>query len=115
VSFSQWFPLTAGGVAGAPDAPAAVQLCTQDRHLQTYPKGKSAMVFYFFAARSAREALLRLFADEIAQPGVRGEGALVFRVWTGDGAREALERLYDEFYDRFGSPPCFNVGPDPDG
>ncbi len=109
--FSEWFPLSAAGVTQhAPDAPAAVQVSRLDKSLALYPKGKSAMVFYFYAARSAREALRRLFADELDEPGARGQGELAFRFYAGgDEARVHLERLYFEFEDRFGAPPVLHV------
>ncbi|HEY4223812.1 MAG TPA: hypothetical protein VGO62_20790 [Myxococcota bacterium] len=109
--FSDWVALDPHGVAAAPDAPAAVQVSRADRSLAHYPKGKSAMVFYFYAARSAREALKRLFADELDDSGARGQGALAFRVLVGgDAARAHLERLYFEFEERFGAPPVLHAG-----
>ncbi len=112
--FSEWFPLDAAGTGQhAPDAPAAVQVSRLDRSLAVYPKGKSAMVFSFYAARSAREALRRLFADELEEPGARGQGALAFRfIAGGDAARVHLERLYFEFEERFGAPPVLHASDD---
>jgi hypothetical protein len=109
--FSQWFPLTSAGVEeNAPDAPAAVQLARADKSLVPYPRGKSAMVFYFYAARSAKEALKRLFAEELESAGARGQGPLTFRVLAGgDEARRHLERLYFEFEERFGSAPVLHA------
>lgn len=109
--FSEWFPLTGAGVElHAPDVPAAVQLSRLDKSLVPYPKGKSAMVFYFYAARSAKEALKRLFAEELEETGARGQGALAFRVLPGgDEARVHLERLYFEFEERFGSAPVLHA------
>lgn len=111
--FSDWYPLTAEGVRShAPDAPAALQLSRLDRSLVRYPKGRSAMVFYCYAARSAREALQRLFAEELEETGARGQGALAFRFLPGgDDARHHLERLYLEFEERFGRAPVLH--PDP--
>jgi hypothetical protein len=110
--FSDWVPLTRHDVrAQAPDAPAAVQV-RRAEGLVRYPQGKSAMVFYFFAERSAREALERLFLDELDAPGARGEGPLLFRVLTSEGARETLERLFDDFAARFGRAPCLHPGDD---
>jgi hypothetical protein len=111
--FGDWIALTSEGVGGAPDEPAAVQVARADKSLVQYAKGKSAMVFYFYAARSAREALKRLFADELDEAGARGQGALAFRVLTGgDEARLHLERLYFEFEERFGSPPVLHANGD---
>ncbi len=115
--FEDWQSLTRDVVNAAADAPGAVQLCTRDRRLIAYPKGKSAMVFYFYAARSVREALLRLFADELDVPGARGEGALSFRVLLQsathpDDARQRLTRLYDEFEALFGAPPILHTAHD---
>ena len=108
--FGEWQPLTPDGVAAAPDAPAAVQVSTEDRRLVPYPKGKSAMVFYFYAALSAREALRRVFKDELEERGSQGEGPLVFRVLVGgDEARQHLERLFEEFEQRFGAAPVLHT------
>ena len=73
------------------------------------------MVFYFYAARSAREALLRLFKEELEDRGSRGQGPLAFRVLVGgDEARAHLEQLYATFQDSFGGPPVLHVSPDDD-
>lgn len=108
--FSDWRPLTPDGLSLAPDEPGAVQLSCADKRLVPYPRGKSAMVFYFYAARSMREALRRLFADELEAPGARGEGPLAFRTMAGgDEARLHLETLYDRFYEQFGAPPVLHA------
>lgn len=108
--FGGWLPLDAEGISSAPDAPCAVQVATRDRRLIAYPSGKSTMVFYFYAARSARGALERLFRDELLEPGARGQGPLSFRVLVGgDDARAHLERLFAEFEARFGAPPILHV------
>ncbi len=113
--FSDWQPLTRTGVETCGEGPGAVQLCRLDKSLIEYPKGKSTMVFYFYAARSMREALRRLFADELDEPGSRGEGALAWRIEAGgDDARVRLERLYEEFVDRFGRPPILHPDDDDD-
>lgn len=111
--FGRWHALVRAELAEhAPDAPAAVQIARADKSLVRYPKGKSTMVFYFYAARSAREALARVFADEFDAPGARGQGALVFRTLVGgDDARQHLERLFDEFIARFGAPPVLHAAP----
>jgi hypothetical protein len=106
--FGDWIPLTQDGVEQAPDAPAAVQLCRADRSLVQYPKGKSAMVFYFYAGRSARAALQKMFADELDEPGCKGQGPLAFRVLEGARAQDTLARLFDDFQDRFGSAPILH-------
>ena len=115
--FSGWIPFDVAGLQRAPDAPAAVQLGRADRTLVLYPSGKSAMVFYFYAARSAREALARVFKDELEEPGARGQGPLVYRVLEGgDDARVHLERLFDDFRTRFGRAPILHPDDeDPDG
>lgn len=108
--FGEWIPLTHDGIARCPDAPAAVQVSTEDRRLVQYPKGKSAMVFYFYAQRSAREALRRAFADELDERGARGEGPLAFRVLEGgDEVKAHLERLFAEFEARFGDAPTLHA------
>ena len=109
-SFGAWHPLDDVHVRdAAPDAPGAVQLKRADGTLVVYPRGKSAMVFYFYAARSVREALRRLFRDELDESGARGEGPLVFRVCPGgDDARALLERLFDTFVDDFGRAPALH-------
>ena len=90
-----------------------MQLRRADGSLVAYPRGKSAMVFYFYAARSVREALRRVFADELAEPGARGEGPLVFRVCAGgDETRRWLESLYDDFVERFGRAPALHADDD---
>lgn len=113
--FGPWLPLTREGVESASGLPAAVQIGTEDRRLVGYPKGKSAMVFYFYAARSAREALLRVFKEELETRGSRGQGPLAFRQLVGgDEARAHLEKLYFEFEERFGAPPILHASPDGD-
>ena len=115
IELSEWAPLTEKLLrARAPDEPAAVQL-RRANGLVPYARGKSAMVFYFYAARSARQALLRAFADEVAEPGARGQGPLWFRTAVGgDDVREGLERLYEEFVARFGAPPVLHASDDDD-
>lgn len=108
--FGPWYPLTREGVEHASGLPSAVQVSTQDRRLVHYPKGKSAMVYYFYAARAAREALLRLFQDELDERGSRGEGPLVFRQMVGGNeVLEHIEKLYGDFEERFGAPPILHV------
>lgn len=115
--FGDWYPLTEAGIDGAPRGPAAVQL-RRALGLVRYPRGRSAMVFYFYAADNAANALSKLFADELTTPGTRGHGALWFRFSEEEDAREGLEALYHEFIRRFGAPPALNAsddeGPEPD-
>jgi hypothetical protein len=113
MQFGDWQALTPVGVDAAHDGPAAVQVARADRQLVSYPHGKSAMVFYFYAARSAREALSRLFDDELQEPGARGEGALAFRLCPGgEPAKAWLEELFDRFIAEFGRAPILH--PDDD-
>ncbi len=108
--FGEWIPLTAAGLLLATEGAGAVQLCRADKSLIEYPKGKSTMVFYFYAGRSVRDALRKVFADEIDEAGARGEGPLSFRFLAGgDEAKRWLEGLYEEFCDRFGAPPILHV------
>ena len=110
LAFGCWEPLTLEGLNAADDAAGAVQLARADRGLITYPKGKSTMVFYFYAARSMREALRRLFHDELMEPGSRGEGPLVFRTAPGGADVQAwAEGRYDDFVERFGAPPALHA------
>ena len=107
--FSEWFPLTAAGTAEhAPIGPAAVQL-RRAEGLVSYPTGKSAMVFYFYAEQSVAEALASAFEDELAAAGVRGQGPLWFRVLEGTLARSTLTDLFDEFEARFGAAPVLHT------
>jgi hypothetical protein len=107
-AFSSWFPLTPDGVREhAPPTPAAVQV-RRAEGLVVYPEGKSAMVFYFFAGASVREALSTAFADELATPGARGHGPLWFRYLAGERSQQSLASLFDEFEDRFGAPPALH-------
>lgn len=106
-TFGAWVRLDDEGLAQVPDAPAAVQL-RREAGLVGYPSGKSAMVYYFYAATSARVALKDAFADELAAPGARGQGPLLVRFATGATARASLEKLYDAFVARFGAPPVLN-------
>jgi hypothetical protein len=112
--FGPWSSLSEDRVAhDAPDAPGAVQLRRADGMLIRYPRGRSAMVFYFYAARSVREALKRVFRDELDEPGSRGEGPLEFRVLPGgQEARVRLEQLYEEFDAQFGRPPVLHLDDD---
>lgn len=115
MQFGDWQPLTSAGVDDALDGPAAVQVARADRQLVAYPRGKSAMVFYFYAARSAREALRRLFDDELLEPGARGEGPLVFRVCAGgEPAKAWLEELFERFVTDFGRAPLLHPDDDDD-
>lgn len=115
LEFGPWQPLDDAHVQELPDAPGAVQLGRADRSLVDYPRGKSAMVFYFYAARSMREAVRRLFADELQEPGTRGEGALVVRVCAGgDDTRAWLEQLFEDFVERFGRAPILHPDDDDD-
>lgn len=114
MKFGDWYPLTEAGVDGAPKGPAAVQL-RRALGLVRYPAGRSAMVFYFYAADNAAKALTTLFADELENPGVRGHGALWFRFCEEEGAREGLEGLYAEFIRRFGAPPALHAADDESG
>ncbi len=115
-AFGAFYDLDAATVDTAPDAPGAVQIGRADRQLVQYPTGKSAMVFYFYAARSVREALRRVFADELIEPGARGEGPLVFRYFLGtDDAQGFLETLYDRFVTDFGRAPILHPDDEDDG
>ncbi len=110
LGFGDWHALTAEGLDAADDAPGAVQLSRADRSLIDYPKGKSTMVFAFYAARSMREALRRLFHDELEEPGARGEGPLVFRAAAGGPEVQSwAEQRYDDFVERFGAPPILHA------
>ena len=63
--FGRWFDLTETSVEEhAPDGPAALQV-RRARGLVDYPTGKSAMVWYGYAATSARSVLKSVFADEL--------------------------------------------------
>jgi hypothetical protein len=110
--FKEWYALTAELVdEHAPSGPAAVQL-RRAEGLVRYPTGKSAMVFYFYASDDARAALSRLFADEIAEPGVRGQGNLWFRFMEHPGAAHYLNELFGEFVYRFGRAPILHEDED---
>lgn len=111
--FGDWYPLTEAGVDGAPRGAAAVQV-RRALGLVRYPRGRSAMVYYFYAADDASRALTTVFGDELQEPGVRGHGALWFRFSTEEGAREGLEALYLEFVRRFGAPPALHGADEPD-
>ncbi|MBM4280569.1 MAG: hypothetical protein FJ137_07345 [Deltaproteobacteria bacterium] len=115
-AFGPWWPLSDEAVRReAPDAPGAVQLRRADGKPVVYPRGRSAMVFYLYAARSTREALLRLFRDELLEPGARGEGPLVFRVRAGgDDARASIEQLFGSFVAEFGRAPILHPDDDDD-
>ncbi len=110
VVFGAWVALDDDAV---PDAPAAVQVRRRDG-LVVYPRGKSAMVYYFYAATSARTTLRDAFADELARPGARGQGPLLARWTTHDAAHAALADLYARFVERFGGPPVLHGEDAPD-
>lgn len=108
MSFTGWFPLTEDGIdEDAPRGPAAVQV-RRAMGLVRYPRGQSAMVYYFYAADDAAAALRNQFQDELETPGARGHGALWFRFLEGERSREALETLYAEFVARFGKAPTLH-------
>jgi hypothetical protein len=107
IDLGAWFELTRDGLSAAPDAPAAVQVRRRDG-LVIYPRGKSAMVYYFFAPSSARQSLLTHFVDELDAPGSRGHGPLLFRFSTEDAADLALHHLYETFVARFGRAPILH-------
>lgn len=104
--FSTWESLDRAGIVRAPDGPAAVQIRVAEG-LVDYPRGRSAMVFFFFAERSARRALLEKLDTNWGQD-ERGLGQLWYRCLQGPGAREELEGRWDAFYTRFGAPPCLH-------
>ena len=115
MEFGPWRPLDAAHLHEVPDGPGGIQLGRADRRLIDYPRGRSAMVFYLYAARSMREALRRLFADELSTPGSRGEGALVWRACPGgDAVRAQCESLFDAFIEQFGRPPILHPDDDHD-
>jgi hypothetical protein len=116
MEFGPWYPLDEDTLRGiAPDVPGAIQVCRADKSLVTYPTGKSAMVFYVYAARSCRDALRKLFADEVDSPGTRGEGPLAVRFCVGGGdARAWLEGLFDDFCAQFGRAPILHPDDDDD-
>jgi hypothetical protein len=116
VQFDDWQALDDETVSLlAPDGPGAVQLSRRDRSLVAYPTGKSAMVFYFYAARSVKDALRKLFADELLAPGARGEGPLLFRCCPGGApAQTWLEGLFDDFVEQFGRAPILHPDDDDD-
>lgn len=111
--FSSWYPLTESGVeSNAPDAPAAIQIRREGGDLVAYPTGKSAMVCYYHATRSARAGLRKRFSGEIAAAGSLGLGRLEWRYYSGDDAREHLLKLLYRFERSFGALPTLNQ-PDP--
>ena len=106
--FSGWHPLNESALDEvlAPGA-GAIQIRVAEG-LVEYPLGKSAMVYFFFAANDARSAMRTLFDDELKRPGCRGLGALWFRYLQGPGAQERLEDRWAEFVARFGTPPIWH-------
>ena len=112
-SFGDWLPLDHAHLADVPDEPGALQLSRLDKSLVVYPNGKSAMVFYVYAARSMREAVRRVFVEELDEPGASGQGQLAVR-WCsgGDDAQRWLTELYDEFVERFGRAPILHPADD---
>lgn len=108
--FSNWIPLTEGDVEkSAPLKPAALQVKAAGE-LIDYPIGKSAMVWYGYAANNAARVLREQFDDELRKPGVRGHGPLQFRfIAGGDAARETLETVFRKFARNFGRPPLYNA------
>lgn len=109
MEFGPWIPLTYDGVAQAPEGPAALQV-RREHGLLRYPEGRSAMVFYAFAATGARGALGRRFADELNEAGAEGQGPLLYRTLDEEGAQAHLEELLARFEQRFGSPPALHSG-----
>ena len=107
MKFGEWHPLDDAGLAACPRGPAALQV-RRAAGLEPYPTGKSAMVFYAFAATDAQRALRDAFDDEIEAAGARGKGPLWFRFCDEDEAAAGLGALYDSFVARFGAPPVLN-------
>jgi len=110
LQFSRWFELTQDGVAAyAPTGPAALQV-RRASGLHDYPSGKSAMIWYGYAATNAREVLEKVFTEELQTPGLTEHGAQEFRFIEGEEeARESLEKVASKFHRRFGSPPVLNA------
>lgn len=106
--FSGWHPLDSESLARflAP-GPTAIQVRVA-AGLVEYPRGKSAMVYFCFAATDPKRVLEERFADELEQPGARGWGPLWFRVLKGDHARAELEDRWDAFIERFGRAPLWH-------
>jgi hypothetical protein len=96
VRFCPWYPL-ADAAARAPAGEGVLQLRIADG-LVDYPRGKSAMVRYVYAA-DARAAAAELAA--------RGGDLLCRHLEVEAGARPAdvHARLHAEFVRRFGAPP----------
>lgn len=106
--FSGWYPLEETIIDEILDpAPGAVQVRVAEG-LVDYPLGKSAMVYFFFAATDARNALREIFEDELKHSGARGRGPLWFRYLQGTDAQARLEARWTEFVSRFGSPPLWH-------
>ena len=96
--FCPWYPLAEAG-ARAPVGEGVLQLRVVDG-LVDYPRGKSAMVRYIYAA-DARAVAARLAA---AQPAA----ALLCRhleIEAGARPADVHARLHAEFVRRFGAPP----------
>lgn len=107
--FSAWYSLDKEGVeTHAPQGPAALQVRLADG-LIAYPSGhSSAMVFYCYSSKNARETLQEIFADELTTPGTRGHGPLWFRFIQGDEVLDTLKRRMHKFQTHFGEFPLFN-------
>ena len=89
--------------ASIPDAPAALQF-RRAHGLVPYPTGKSAMVYYAYAATSARDAVTAFAARD----DVGAHAPVLVRWIQGERARGVLEELYEGFIARFGRAPVLN-------
>lgn len=112
--FTSWYGLDEEGVqTQAPEGPAALQVRRAEGLIEYASGHSSAMVFYCYSSKNARETLQEIFADEIAEPGVRGQGELWFRYIEGDEVLDTLKRRMHKFQTHFGEFPLFNQ-PDED-
>jgi len=67
------------------------------------------MVYYFYAARSAREALKRVFQEELDAPGARGRGRWCFAFFSVATPRAYTSSASTSNSKRFGAPPTLHV------
>jgi hypothetical protein len=112
VNFGTWHAL-GDAPAAAPEAAGVLQ--ARADAVRSYPRGRSAMVYY--AGCRAGETLRRYVAGRGA-PGLAraaGAGARWVRFGADDAPERALARLLGQFVDRFGAPPAANATDDEDG
>jgi hypothetical protein len=109
-AFSPWIDLEDPAALGAVPAEAGLVQVRVAEGLVTYPRGKSAMIWYG-AERDLRASLQEASSRIVAAAREAGiEGPLWVRTRRVAIPEPALARLLERFTARFGTPPRLLAG-----